>query len=52
VSRSTSSPTTAGNEASELPALSADGRYVTFRSAASNLTEETDADGLWIAFIE
>jgi Tol biopolymer transport system component len=37
VSRNSSSPTATGNGPSELPSLSADGRYVAFLSRASNL---------------
>jgi len=46
VSHAAGSPTAAGNAASFLPAVSADGRYVAFRSGANNLVPgQSDALG-------
>lgn len=52
VSRSAGSPTTAGNASSSSPALSADGRYVTFISAATDLVPgQDDSNGAHDVFL-
>ncbi|WP_175494154.1 cell wall-binding repeat-containing protein [Herbiconiux ginsengi] len=43
MSVSNTTPPVAGNEVSEHPSISADGRYVAFTSNATNLTNETGA---------
>ena len=50
VSRATGAAGAAGNAASEAPSISADGRYVSFMSAATNLSTE-DADPVVDIFV-
>ena len=51
VSHVPGAPGTTGNSFSDLPALSADGAFIAFRSDATNLVAGTDANGVFDVFL-